>query len=194
MLSAQNTFYYYQGEKVFLKERNDKMLLKLSKDANKSRLINLIMTDLTVEITSKGKTIENISSFVIVGSKNKNNLSILTIDKYQKSLDVMFALPMLEYEDGKLQGITDEFIVKLKTGTLFEQLQNLVKEKNCSIVNENQFVKNQFLISVSKTSSLNSLQLSNFFYETGLFEFSEPNFFREKSLHSNDFFLEISGH
>jgi len=185
-LSAQNTFYYYQGEKVFLNERNDKMLLKLSKDANKSRLIKLIQTDLSVEITSKGKTEEAIATFVIIGSKNKSNFSVLTIDKYQKSLDIISALPMLECEDGKLQGLTDEFIVKLKTGTSFEQLQNLVEEKNCSIVKENQFVKNQFLISVSKTSILNSLQLANFFYETGLFEFSEPNFFREKSLHSND--------
>jgi hypothetical protein len=186
MVTAQNTFYYYQGEKVFLNERNDKILLKLSKDANKSRLLNLIQTDLTVEITSKGKTAESISSFIIVGAKNKNNLSVSTIDKYKKSLDVISALPMLEYEDRKLQGLTDEFIVKLKASTSFEQLQNLVEEKNCSIINENQFVKNQFLISVPKTSRLNSLQLANFFYETGLFEFSEPNFFCEKMLHSND--------
>ncbi len=185
-VSAQNTFYYYQGEKIFLNERNDKMLLKLSSDANKNRLLNLIQTDLSVEITSKGKTEETIALFVVIGTKNKSNLSALTIDKFQKSLDVISAIPMLEYEDGKLQGLTDEFIVKLKTGTTLEQLQNLAEERNCSIVKENQFVENQFLISVSKTSSLNSLQLANLFYETGLFEFSEPNFFRENIFNSND--------
>lgn len=185
-LSAQNNFYYYQGEKVYLNEKNDKLLVKLSKEANKARLLNLIHSDFSVEIVSKGKTEETIALFIILEAKNKKNLPVITIDKYQKSSDVISALPMLEYKDGKLQGLTDEFIVKLNAGSSIEQLQNLVKEKNCSILKENDFVKNQFLISVSKTSSLNSLQLANFFYETGLFEFSEPNFYRQSIAHSND--------
>ncbi|HET6243812.1 MAG: S8 family serine peptidase [Bacteroidetes bacterium] len=186
-VSGQNQpFYYYQGEKIFLKERPDKILVKLSKEANKTRLLNLIQTDGVVQISSKEKTKETIGPFIVLETKSKNALPAIALTKYKNSPDVASALPMLEYKDGKLQGLTDEFILKIKTESSFEQLQNLVKEKGCTIIKENEFVQNQFLISVSKSSSLNSLQLANLFYETGLFEFAEPDFFRENIFHSND--------
>jgi subtilisin family serine protease len=186
ILSAQTSYYYYQGKKIFLTERNDKMLLVLKKDANKGGLLKTIKADPFLEITTKKKNVDDINSFIVLSSKDKKNIDYSTIDKYRNNQDILSALPMLEYTDGKLQGITNEFIVKLAAGTKLEQLKRLVSEKNCTIVKENQFVKNQFLISVSKTSSLNSLQLANLFSETGLFEFSEPNFFRENILQSND--------
>lgn len=186
LVSAQNTFYYYQGEKIYLKERNDKMLLILSKDANKSRLLNIINSDYSVEISGNRKNEESINRFIILSSKDEKNISSLIVDKYRNSTDILSALPMLEASDGKLQGVTNEFIVKLTVGTTFEEFKDLVEKNNCTIVKENDFVKNQYLISVPKTSSLNSLKIANLFYETKLFEFSEPNFFREKILLSND--------
>lgn len=186
MVSAQNIFYYYQGEKIFLKERSDKILLTLSKDADKNRLLNVIQSDLSVEISGNRKNEKNVGAFIVLSLKDERNILSSTIDKYRNSPDILSALPMLEASDGKLQGITNEFIVKLANGTTFEQLEDLVKKNNCIIIKENEFVKNQYLISVSKTSVLNSLQIANLFYETRLFEFSAPNFFREKILHSND--------
>ena len=93
---------------------------------------------------------------------------------------------MLEYKDKIIQGLTDEFIVKLKPESSFEQLESLTKERHCTIIKENYFVKNQYLLSIPKKSNLNSLQFANVFYETGLFEFSEPNFYFENPFNSND--------
>lgn len=100
---------------------------------------------------------------------------------------------MLEFKEGHLLGLTDEFIVKLKAEGYFDQLKNLVEQHACKIVKENDFVKNQFLLSVPKTSGYNSLQLANLFYETGLFEFSEPNFYHLNIFNSNDTFLVVNG-
>ncbi|MFA6868950.1 MAG: hypothetical protein WCQ79_06795, partial [Bacteroidales bacterium] len=163
-----------------------KILLTLSKDADKNRLLNVIQSDLSVEISGNRKNEKNVGAFIVLSLKDERNILSSTIDKYRNSPDILSALPMLEASDGKLQGITNEFIVKLANGTTFEQLEDLVKKNNCIIIKENEFVKNQYLISVSKTSVLNSLQIANLFYETRLFEFSAPNFFREKILHSND--------
>lgn len=186
-VSGQNqVFYYYQGEKIFLKERSDKILVKLSKVANKDRFLNLIQSEGSVQISSKDKTKETHGPFVVLESINKNAFPVLAVTKYKNSPDVASALPMLEYKDGKLHGLTDEFIVKLKSENSIEQLKDLVQKNNCILDKENEFVKNQFLIFVSKSSILNSLQLANLFYETELFEFSEPNFYRENIRHSND--------
>lgn len=188
-ISAQNTFYYYQGERIFLKERSDKILLTLTKDADKDRLLNVIQSDLSIEILGDRKDEKNVGKFIVLSSKNGRGILSSTIDKYRNNPDILSAAIMLEYTDGKLQGITNEFIVKLAVGTIFEQFDNLVKENKCTIISKNEFVNEQYLVSVFKTSSLNSLQIANLFYETGLFEFSEPNFFRERLSHSNDPFF-----
>ena len=60
-------------------------------------------------------------------------------------------------------------------------------EKNkCLIKEKNQFVENQFLISVSKNAKLNAMEMSRLFYETDFFEFSEPNFIVFNAFQSND--------
>ena len=76
-----------------------------------------------------------------------------------------------------LIGFTDEIIVKLKGTTTNEKLQELAERNNCIVGEENQFTKNQFMVYVSKTSKLDALQSSNLFHETGLFQYSEPNFY-----------------
>jgi len=53
----------------------------------------------------------------------------------------------------------------------------LAEQNNCTIGEENQYTKNQFMVYVSKTSKLDALQTSNLFQETGHFQYSEPNFY-----------------
>ena len=71
--------------------------------------------------------------------------------------------------------LTDEFVVLLKGITSYAQLLELAKQNNSRVGDENQFVKNQFKLYVCKTSKLNAMQMANLFWETELFEFSEPN-------------------
>jgi hypothetical protein len=174
-LQAQenDNYYWYQGEKIFLTERTDLMFIKLSSDANNERLLTLIQSDELVVMDRTEGGVLNL--FVTLKRKDNSTISIETLDKYKNSPDVISANYVLEYFDS-LQGLIDKFVVKLKEGTTLEQLQSLVEETNCLFVEENKFVKNQFLLSVPKTLDLNSLQMANLFYETELFEYSEPNF------------------
>lgn len=180
------SFYYYQGEKITLKERPDKVLIKLSKESDKAKFLAFVESDGSIQIASKEKTKETIGSFVVLELKSNKAISSSLIYSCKKSPDIISVNTMLEYKDGVLQGFTDEFIVKLKPETSFDQLKKLAKETGCIIQHENEFVKNQYLVSVPKTSNSNSLLLANLFFETGLFEFSEPNFFRQNISHSND--------
>ncbi|GHS84697.1 hypothetical protein FACS1894201_03460 [Bacteroidia bacterium] len=155
------------------------MLIKLAQDVNKESLHSSIQSDESVELQG-----ELTNKFVILKAKNNNSISIETVANYKQNPNVVSAIHMLEYE-GKTQGLIDEFIVKLKANTGLRQVQDLVAAYQCSM-EEDQFVENQFLISVNKTSSFNSLQLANLFQETDLFEFAEPNFFLENICVSNE--------
>ncbi len=183
VLSAQNVFYYYKGEKVYLKEKNDRVLLKFNSVADKIESLRTIQNESLFEVISK---VNDVSPFVIIQSNDKNPISSSTLNKFQNSINVSSALPMLEYKDQSLQGLTDQFVVKLKKGVQFEKFQELLKINSCLILNKNKFVEDQYLISISRKSNLNSLQLANLFYETGFFEFAEPNFFRTSISQSND--------
>jgi hypothetical protein len=84
----------------------------------------------------------------------------------------------LYQEENVLQGITDEFTVKRKSTTSYSQLQKLAKENDCALGEKDWFDDNQHALYVPKSSRLNAMQMSNLFYETGYFEYAEPNMFR----------------
>lgn len=72
-----------------------------------------------------------------------------------------------------LMGLTDEFLVKLKASMEASKLISLIKLTNTRIVSQTELYT---LISANKNSMGNSLEMSRYFYETGLFEYSHPNF------------------
>lgn len=72
-----------------------------------------------------------------------------------------------------LMGLTNEFLVKLKNPNQTSKLASLINETNTKLVSQNELFT---VISADKNSIGNSLELSRYFYETGYFEFSHPNF------------------
>ncbi|MDR0619697.1 MAG: S8 family serine peptidase, partial [Bacteroidales bacterium] len=184
--ASKDVFYYYQGEKIFLTERTDKIFLKLARVANKEKILALIHSDSTVKLSRNLKQDEPLPDFLTIEvSETKTGNIVSAVERYRANTDVISVSPVLQYNE-TLQGLADEFAVKLKETTSLKELQKLLLTYHCTIVEENEFVKNQFLLSVSKASALNALQLSNLFYETGLFEFSEPNFIILNAFNSND--------
>ena len=176
-LNAQQinyNFYYYFGEKIYLTEKTDKMFIKLSEDADKQELLAIILADDSIKLSAGYEKYFGLSA--ILEAKENINISPAILNKYRFNKNIISAQLMLEYKNTLLLGLIDEFIVKLKPTTSLKQLQSLMSKYSCLIVKESPYVKNQYLVSVSKTSALNALQTANLFYETGLFEFSTPNF------------------
>jgi subtilisin family serine protease len=184
-ISQQQQFYYVHGEKIFLTERTDKIYLKLKKEINRENILSLIHSDSTVKMSIELREGDPSPDEMLLESKTNKTIPLSILEQYKSNSVIISAFPILQCE-GSMLGLTDEFVVKLKESTSYEQFQNLLSQYTCSIVKENQFTKNQFLLSVPKTAAYNSLELSNLFYETGLFEFSEPNFVMLNAFQSND--------
>jgi subtilisin family serine protease len=185
-IQAENMFYYYWNEKIFIKERTDKIFLKMDlKAINKERL-----TDFKNSIKSFGLVTDIdeddiMPLFIAIETKTGNDIPSILYENYKANAMVVSATPMLQYNE-VLQGLTDEFMVHLKPSSSYGQLQQLAQQNNCIIVKDNWPFKDQYMLSVSKTSKLNSLQMANLFYETGLFEYASPNFVILNPFHSSD--------
>ncbi|MDR2970470.1 MAG: S8 family serine peptidase [Bacteroidales bacterium] len=176
-------YYYYFGEKIFLTERADKLFMKLAQDADKQNVTAMIMEEASVNTDSFSGNISG--NIILLDAKEGETFSLGTLTKFKENPNVLSAHLILEYNDIML-GLLNHFTVKLKPATLMEQLQQLVSKYNCNIEEENPFVQNQYTVSLTHSSDLNAMQMANLFYETELFEFSEPNFGIFNSLYSND--------
>lgn len=185
VLVDSNNYYYYQGEKIYLSTRTDQMVVKLFTNANRNRLNEVVQTDTVIEPLQNFLT-DTSNNFIIFEAKPNKIITSSTINKYKLSPDISCSSPLFNYDSSNvLQGLTDEFIIKLKPTSTISQLQDLVIQYNCILIEESEFEPNQFLIS-SSNSTYNALQLANIFYETNLFEYSTPNFIFTNMLQSND--------
>jgi len=145
-LNAQ--FYYYKGERIYLTEKTNKMFIKLAQDADKQKLLSVINADDSVKLSVEDKEYFGFSA--ILEAKNGMNISASTLNKYRNNPNIMSAELMLLYNDRLLQGIIDEFIVKLKPTTSLKQLQGLMSDYDCVIIEESPYVDNEYLISIHK--------------------------------------------
>ena len=173
-------FYYYFGEKIYLQQITNKICLKFEPNASKEELLALIGSDASLQLTS-----DNYPYFLDEGSplriailetKDGKQIPSSTIELFKTRDEVVSVEYLYSSQSEMCIVITDEFVVKLKSTTSDVQLQNLLKQHNCMLGDENMFVKNQFKLYVPKTSKMNAMQMSNLFFETGLFELCEPNF------------------
>ncbi|MFZ6009948.1 MAG: S8 family serine peptidase [Bacteroidota bacterium] len=184
-LFGQTPFYYYKGHKIYLTENTEKALIKFRKDADKSEVRRLLDAGNNFIERRDVDDETEYSEYMVLEARSDLEQRI-TLSQFLSNEGVLSASPMLQYNNGGDFAITDEFTVKLKPSTSYARLQDLINTHQCSVVEENEFVKNQFLISVPKTSSLDAMELANLFYETSLFEFSEPNFLALNAFQSRD--------
>ena len=170
-------FYYFFDEKIFLDQVTNKICLKFETNISEEQLLAIVNSVTSLQLTDNhfGSLYRSTLCFAILETKDGVPVPVSTINSFKARSKVISVEYLYQHNGGKFQAITDEFTVKLKKTTTYAQLQQLARQTNCVIGEESQFVKNQFKLYVSKTSNYNAMQLSCLFYETELFEFSEPN-------------------
>jgi len=72
-----------------------------------------------------------------------------------------------------LIGLTDEFIVKLKEELPYSILESLISQTHTKLIEKKDYYS---IVSANKYSDRNCLEMSRYFYETGYFEYSHPDF------------------
>ena len=132
------------------------------------------------------RTIDNYAALGIRSSKEfrmQKSLTSFTLDNaQQKSInpqDVVYEAPYFKTSDGADLGITNVFSVQLTGEQDLAKLQKIAEEYNLEILGENKFDPSIYYLSCTKESKGNALEMANFMYESGAFEYATPEFIVE---------------
>jgi subtilisin family serine protease len=171
----------YSQRKFDLKERNDKVVVVLNQYGNTAiSLKNEIKIILGPDAEVK-ETINNIYMINLKGeASNLKMRSALTKLSSRNDL-VKFAAPVYH---GSTSDITvvcaDEFIVRLKNNSDKSKL-DFLNERNGVTINGNIRDEKGFYLKTNNRISKTSIELSDEYYQSGIFEYCEPNFIYPES-------------
>lgn len=79
-----------------------------------------------------------------------------------------------EMSDLCINSYGSSFYVKVFDENDLTDLNQKITETNTELVKQNEFMPEWFELRATKNSSGDALKMANYFYETGLFEYSEP--------------------
>ncbi len=185
--TGEDLSYYYFDQTISLGERQDMVFVKISDDQSK------FLTQITSGVSAlslynsqatNSRTMGVAGDTFLLQSSSPAETD-RQIGVLKANPSVVFASKVLEYE-GHLVGVSDEFSVKLKTGTSRSELDRLAARFACTVSQRDFFEDDIFFVKVDKTSEFGVLQLSSIFYETGLFEFTSPDFISFDAFGSQD--------
>lgn len=181
--------YYYFDQQISLKERQDLAFVKFNDGQAKVAFVSRINTGVSTlrlynpDGDARAVAIDSDDAFMLRCASPEELTRQL--DALKDDDDVVFASKALEYE-GNLLAVSDEFSVKLKPGTSRNEVEELAKRFGCSVFQRENFSDDIFFLKVAKASDLGVLQLASVFYETGLFEFTSPDFYIPNAFWSQD--------
>ena len=185
-------FKYYNGTEDYLGElSNDYLLIACDTTYADNEIQNYISTesdfdqnyDYTIytqanykykEIPLKLKSSKNCEQLTSIISDLQQN-SIISYVHYTIQTDNCENLIWESIGNLCVNSYSSLFYVKVADETDLTDLNNVIAETNTELVEQDEFMKNWFIIRATKNSKGDALKMANYFYETGLFEASEPD-------------------
>jgi serine protease len=182
-VSGQQTSYYWSGgKKHSLKETPGKYMVKLSEDINE----NVLKREL-----AKNRKLTYLS-------KIKNRLRLVvgeyTFDELKKQSSITNVMPVYKLGDTPFY-LTGEILVQPKSGISITEILALLNN-NATIKQQTKY--NTFVLETENWNEL--LKYANKIYESGLVEYSQPNFIAQKErfqindpLYTDQYYLNNTG-
>lgn len=167
-------YYYYKNQKVYLTVDKSKVNIITSANFQKNSISNLGFQDFNLETISDSPTkklgkLESASTLTDAQFLQKVNTlkqkpNIKNVGLYFKTAD-----------NGSI-GTSNIFYVKLNNVSDYTVLQQVAAQKGVQIVRQIPNMPQWYIISVDNVSLGTGLEMSNEFYETGLFADIDPAF------------------
>ncbi len=189
--SMSSTYYWCDGKKIPLTVNHKKftVVVETSKYDNITRS-NVVGTNTIDNYSSLGikpltncKTPISLTSFTLSNVSNDN--SILE--------DAVYFAPYYRTEDGSEIGITNNLSVQLSGEQDYVKLEEIAAECNLQVLGQNEFDQSIYVLSCTKDSKGNALEMANYIYESGLFEYASPEFIVESmpATNPNDTYFSV---
>lgn len=183
--SQDTDYYYYKSKKVSLYKSNSRHYVLTNKSENEMTL-KLSEDNFILEKMYPNKVRNSFSNNK--ENKNDGNWAVVKGSSNLKENDwVTYSAPFYYTDDQIEVGLSHLFYVKLKKEQDLAILNELAKTKNVEILGQNDFMPLWFTLACSKESDGNTLQMANYFFETGKFAASEPDFLVDGLTHNPNY-------
>jgi len=174
-LNAQMT-YYYNGVKTTLNVSRNFLYIIADEGYLKSTSSNRMFKNLNVEI-DESKPIQGMAKLKLNSAADISEYSKI-VESLKQEKQIRHVLPLFERGEGLSPiGTSDIFYLKLKEEKDIEMLQNVAVKKDVQIINE--FMPLWYIMSIKNSEFVNSIEATNYFFETGQFDDVDPAFMFE---------------
>jgi len=185
-------FRYYGDSTDFLGElSNDYILVAFESAQNDSSIENFISASDLFD--------QNYDYTIYPDSNYPFKLTVLKFDESKTCGEIAFIIHILElvptiayvhhtiqtnictdffgWPAGELcvNSYSSIFYLKVFDENDLTDLNNMIAQTNTELIAQNQFSPQWFTVRATKNSNGNALSMANYFYESGLFQYSEPN-------------------
>jgi subtilisin family serine protease len=174
------SYYYYKGEKVFVKEDPTKITI-LSKPAKAIKNVKSISTDLQ-KVQAVTDTRYDISVYSVGNTKSVSSLKTTL----SNALEDVIILPCYTNEYGKEMVLTNYLFVRMKSENDYGTLSTVAAKYNLEIIEQNEFRPLWYTLSVTPKTKKTSLEVANELFESGLFTSAFASFSYDARLCSYD--------
>lgn len=186
-MNAQNSyFYYYNGEKIPLTVDRNFLNISTTTDFQPSAIATLGFKDLKLENDKASGEPEKIAKLQFPTEPSEAEFN-KTISLLKKIPNIKTVSLYFKRTNAASIGTSSIFYVKLRSEGEVEALKKTANAKNVKVVEEIPNMPLWYRVALTPANESNSLQVSNAFYETGLFAEVDPAFmFNYKPICTND--------
>ncbi len=189
IFTQNNSFYYYGAEKTDVAFNNSYISVKFNSNSSFEQKRNIV------------SRYSDLNEFTIINKEITKDLYVLSTTTSLTNERIEILLSQLENEplvnfagralskNGSVFLYTDEINFKLKSNYLLSTISNILVNSNCSKIQSYPFDDNIKTALLNKLGNLTTIQTANLLFETGYFEFVEPNFIFLTSIASIDPFF-----
>ena len=173
--AVQEVAYYYQGKKMAFRVNEQRMVIRVQADAapalRRSQVAAALqLPDSMIKAMADPQMLEIKLPAGFTAARLGSKIAGVG-----RQLQVDFVHSCFKSISGKDMGYGDQLTVKLKSGVAVPAFEQLLQQLQCSIVKKYRFAANIYLLAAGRANGFDALALANRLFETGLFEYAEPD-------------------
>ena len=178
---ADSVFFYYHNKRQNLYQHENTICVILTPNTP-FNILNDEMVRLNLHISNQ---FVFPNSCMVVESNDYQPIPDSIMQDFLSHPDIVIGGRLLEKE-GSYLFASNELIVKLKPTTSVTQLENFVLQSGCILQSLLPYTEDEYLINNPTSTNMSTVYMSDYFYESSLFDYAQPNFVYLNAEQSND--------
>lgn len=171
---AQDYFMYVGGEKRYFEISPNKVLVQFIENTEVSAVKSIIEKNMSFRVSNIAET--DYKEWHLISFLDTDKTKIVELIQNKDRNRILYSGVVFVDKDGeKIAALTNQIIVRLKQESDYAILQKSTEIYKVDSIWQDGFEKKTYLLGVNHSSEKNAMQIANELYETGLFEYAEPN-------------------